>query len=199
MGRMCSQYWNSATTGISAGWIFESRVHQLLRSQQTIQLFPVTLHSSEADDFIYKGYSRKTPTDLQLPESDEDTLVKGCDFYANRYYRLVSADFPEVHSLLLICPPDGSSPLLLIFHITRTAKAHDASEETLRSIDNLDLPKDTRKYYVVVTPEGVEPEVRVPRSYFGRRGRTKLRDKVLRVFTYPVPFKVLLLGYCDAL
>ena len=133
--------------------------------------------------------------ELQLPESSEGTLVEGGDFRMDCYYRLASANFPEIDSLLLICPPDGSPPILLMFRISRTDEVYNVSEDTLRHIDNLRLPRGTRKYYVVVTPGGVEWEVRVPGAYFGRRGRTKLRDKLLQVFAYRVPVNVLFRDY----
>jgi len=197
MGYMYTQYRASVASAADAGWIFESRVHQLLRSQPTVQLFPLIMGKLGSDDFIYKGFSWENPMDIQLPGSDENTLVKGGDFHANRYYRLVSTDFPGIDSLLLVCPPDGSPPILLIFRIMHTAEAHYVSEDTLRGIDNLGLPRDARKYYVVVVvaPGGVEPVVRVPAAYFGRRGRTKLHEKVLRVLTH---WNVLFREYSDA-
>ena len=49
--------------------------------------------------------------------------------------------------LLLIYPPDGSAPLLLIFRIThnRETGAHDVSEEGLGGINNLGLSPDIRR------------------------------------------------------
>ena len=41
----------------------------------------------------------------------------------------------------------------------------------LYKIDGLDLPTDTRKYYVVVSPEAIRPKIRVPKSYFEEKDK----------------------------
>ena len=137
-----------------------------------------------------RSYLKQNPMDLQLPGLDKRPLVEGGDFHKNCYYRLVSTGFPGIDSLLLICPLDGSPPILLIFRIARNAETHDVSEEGFSRINNLGLSPDTRKYYVVVTTEGVEPEMRVPEAYFAK-GREKVIGKVSQVLNYPVPTEVL--------
>ena len=129
--------------------------------------------------------------DLWLHGSDECPLVEGGDFHENAYHRLVPADFPGIDSLLIIHPPDRS-PILLIFSIARNAEIHDVNDEGFRRIDNLGIPLGTCKYYVVVTPGCVEPEVRVPEAYFAK-GREKAPGKVSWVSNYPIPQNVLLL------
>ena len=39
----------------------------------------------------------------------------------------------------------------------------------LHKIDNLQLPSGTRRYYVVVAPEGIHPKITVPRMHFQGR------------------------------
>ena len=193
MGYLYHQFRTSATTVADARWIFESRIHQLLRSRQIVRLFPIMQDRSRPGDVIYKGYPQENPMDLQLPGSDEDRLVEGGELRGNCCYRLPSANFS---ALLLICPPDGSAPDLLIFQITHNTKAHDVSEDSLRDIDNLGLSPDTLRYYVVVTPQrGVRSEIRFPKAYFGKRDRSKLPDNVLWVFNYAVPAGVLFPGF----
>ena len=72
-----------------------------------------------------------------------------------------------------------------MFHITRD-KEHNV-EDDLRRIDDLDLPGNTRGYYVVVPPGDVESEIKVPKAYLGTEGEKKPTNKVFQVFNYPIP------------
>jgi hypothetical protein len=171
----------SATT---ARWVFEFRMHQLLWKKQTIRLFPIIQDSSGPTNCIYKGYPGTNAKKLKLPRSNEHPFVEGDVFHANCYYRPRSTSFPAIDSLLLI-RPRCSLPILLMFRITQDTEEH-VSEEDLRRIDSLGLSPITRKYYVVVTPTGVKPEIMVPKAYRGRDGGTKLSDRVFRVFNYSV-------------
>ena len=182
-------YRASVTTAADAEWILRSRIHQLLRSQLTIRLSPIVRDAFDPTDFI-GCFLERTPMDLQLPNSHERTLVEGGEFHMNCYYRLGSADFPGIDSLLPICPPDGSPPVLLMFRITSGTVTYDMIEEGFRKIDNLGLSPNIRKYYVVVTPESVNPRMRVSGEY-SREGWGKVLGKVSRVFNYPVPADVL--------
>ena len=181
----------TTTTASSAGWVFEFRMHQLLTRQQTIRLFPITQDNPGPKNFIYRGYPGENPIDLQLIKSDEHRLLED-EFHANRYYRPTSTNFPTIDSLLLIHPPD-SPPILLAFQITRNKKEHDVNEAGLQRIDKmikkLKSTEDTqnaRLYFVVVTPEDVEPEIKVHKAYFGMTGNEKLPVEKFQVFNYPV-------------
>ena len=181
----------TTTTASSAGWVFEFRMHQLLTRQQTIRLFPITQDNPGPKNFIYKGYPGENPIDLQLIKSDEHPLFED-EFHANRYYRPTSTNFPTIDSLLLIHPPD-SPPILLAFQIARNKKEHNVNEAGLQRIDKmikkLKSTEDTqnaRLYFVVVTPEEVEPEIKVHKAYFGMTGNEKLPVEKFQVFNYPV-------------
>ena len=178
----------SATMAASAVWIFEHRIHQLLRSQATIRLVPIIRHKPGPNDYIYKGYQWENPIDLWLPGSAERPLVEGGRFRRNRYCRL---DSPGANSFLLVYPPDGSPPILLIFVVTCSTEIHYVSEDILRKIDSCSLPPDVRRYYVVVTPKGARPKIKFPEAYSGKKGSTRQSDKGLRVFNYPVGDNVL--------
>ena len=165
----------------------------MLTRQQTIRLFPITQDDPGPKNFIYRGYPGKNPIDIQLIESNEHPLVED-DFHANRYYRPISTDFPTIDSLLLIHPPD-SPPVLLTFRITRNEKEHDVNEVGLQRINELKSTEDAqnaRLYFMVVTPEDVEPEIEVPKAYFGMRDNKELPVKKFQVFNYPVSVDVLL-------
>ena len=59
----------------------------------------------------------------------------------------------------------------------------------MQRIDELKSTEDTRNarlYFVVVTPEDVEPEIKVPKAYFGMRSNKKLPIEKFQVFNYPV-------------
>lgn len=172
----------SATTAASAGWVFQHRMHQLLSRKRTIRLYPVFRGPSRSNQSIYKGYPGENPTDVQLARSDEYPLVEGGGFHVNRYYRPESTDLHSIDSLLLVHPPDVP-PVLLMFRIIGSEKEHDVNEDDLRRIGELDLAEGTRMCYVIVTPEGVEPEIKVPRMV----DEGQLSDNMFQVFNYPVP------------
>ena len=136
---------------------------------QTIQLFPIGGRQAKAN-LIYGDYTapkeRQNPMNLQLAESTESPLVKVGDLEKNRYYRPKSNSFPAVGSLLLVHPPNEPSPILLVFQITWNRKEHNVDEDGLRKTDDLQLPLDTRRYYVEVTPEGIHPKITVSVKYF---------------------------------
>ena len=176
------------TTAADAGWVFEFRMHQLLTRQQTIRLFPITQDLLGPKNSIYKGYPGENPIDLQLTGSDEHPLVEGDHLHTDHYYRPKPTSFPTINSLLLIRPPD-SPPTLLAFQIARNIKAIHVDEDGLCRIDNLDLPPHTRKYYVVATPEDVQPEIKVPMACFRIEDGTPQNfppRKVFSLFHYPV-------------
>ena len=137
----------SPDTTPAANWAFELRMHDLLRRGNPIRL---------------------TYQDLQLPQSEERPLDKGGRVCIGRYYRLQATDASTINSLFFFNPPGKSSPILLAFQITRDEECH-INEETLRRIDGLDLSPHTnvRKFFVVVTPDDIQPKIEVPNALFG--------------------------------
>ena len=177
----------SPTTAVSAGWIFEFRMHQLLAVQRAIRIFPITQAEAGSVNYIYKDYPGENAVDLQWTGSQEEPLDLEGEFIANRYYRPTSTNFPAIDSLLLIHPPDKSPPILLMFQITRNTNEHDVNLGGLQKVDELGLQPNTRKYYVVVTPEGVQPKISVPKKYHKVEGvKPQLPENVLHVFNYPI-------------
>ena len=65
------------------------------------------------------------------------------------------------------------------------------SEDDVRGIGGFVLPKNTRKYYVVVTSQGTKPEIKVPEACLGKEGKRKPSGGGFLVFNYPVPVNVL--------
>ena len=141
-------------------------------------------------NLVYNNYSateeREGQVELEPPDMYSYPLEEEIGPEENCYYRL---DFPTIDSLLLIYPPDGTPPILLMFQITWSGR--DAKVDDLRRIDGLQLPSNVRKYYVAVTPEGIH---RLPTS--GALGKILCRDLYLRlespdvvfpIFDYPVP------------
>ena len=63
-----------------------------------------------------------------------------------------------------------------MFQITRNGREHDVDVKDLRRLDNLKVPSDTRRHYVVVTPESVYPKVKVPAKYVRGQGQQETSD-----------------------
>ena len=191
-----SRYRGDPTTAPIAGsWIFESRVHQLLRKEQEIRVLPLTPAGPRRRGPITSLDKRKTPKSpphLRLPSSDEQSLAGGLS--TGSYYRPKSANFPTIDSLLLARYEHTRRDVLLLFRIAYTTEKINVSKDSLRGIDELVLPQiNTTKWYMVVTPEGVEPKVKVPFAYFGMEGGGFPHGKGISLFHYPVPADVLFL------
>jgi len=179
----------SPGTSVSAGWLFEARMHQLLARENTIQMFHIHGHRAKKN-LIYSDYTaslgRNNPRSLQWTSSDHYTLPKDhtVELQEGHYYRPDSTSFPTIDSLLLFRPPGGSPPILLMFQITRNKAEHDVNPRGLREINTLNFPSDAHRYYVVVTPEGVRPKITVPMEHF--KGQQGSPDELFTVYHYPV-------------
>jgi len=178
----------SVVTYAAAGWIFEFRMHDLLLEKRILRLFPIHCANIGKVNFIYSDYTateeRKDQVELELPELDESCLGDTIP-QANCYYYPDSLNFPGIDSLLLIHPPSKATPVLLVFKITRSMSRHYVKAGSLRNIDRLDLPKNVHKYYVAVTPEGIQPNITIP---FPQGAEQKEAiDAVFPVFHCPVP------------
>lgn len=181
MKRCYDDFKSSPVTAPVAGWIFELRIHQLLRRGYPLKLLPLCLGKAEDRQFdIYDNHrtshKRGSQKNLQLAVSQEHRLTKGDQLHINHYYRPSAPSFPTIDSLLLVHPFGKLSPILLTFQITRDEEEHRVNEEGLRRIGELVFPPATRRYHVVVTPRGMEPRVKVPNGCFKR----------VNVFHHPV-------------
>ena len=167
----------------AAGWIFELRMHQLLRRGTVINLLPIGGESANTD-FIWKDYTAtkkgENPTVILLTPSEEYSLGEKARPVVGHYYRPRAADFPTIDSLLLVHPPSES--LLLAFRIMRDGTEDDVNEQGLRRIGELDFSWNTRRYYVV-TPRGVQPQMTASLEHFKDKGDP---GKVFPVFHCPV-------------
>lgn len=168
----------------SAGWIFEFRIHQVLTERQTLQLLRMQGHVAGVD-YVYETTPDRIA--LELAASSEATFVEGADLQPNKYYRLDSDTLPGIDSLLLVTPSDASLPILLMFQITHNRSDHDMNLADLEKVDRLGAPPSTRRYRVVVTPEGIHPKITVPAKYFEDAGLRELTsDEAFPVFHYPL-------------
>lgn len=168
---------NSPAAAIAVEWLFELRMHQLLRRQQHIRVFPIRGRRVKAN-FVYDDYTsaKNNPTELQLADSTDLDLVEKAKLEKGHYYRPISTNFPGIDSLLLIHPPGELTPILLMFRFTRNEIELDAKLRGLGKIDELGLPSDTRRYYIVVIPEGIHPKITIRTSYF-KEGQDKDTDE----------------------
>jgi len=173
----------SPDTTYTLDWIFELRMHELLRQGNPIQLLPVYGHLTSKEDKILK--------DIQLPESEEHLLDEGGELWVGHYYDLRTADFSTIDSLFFIHPPDEPSPILLAFQI-RHNTACDAEVEDLRRVNQLSSSHaDIRKFFVVVTPDNIQPRPKALKTFFGgavarRKVGQQTPRKDWQVFQYPV-------------
>jgi len=151
------------TMATSLGWIFKLRMHELLLRKQTIRLFPMCGSRSPVN-FVYSKPGDKS-IDLKLTQSTERTLSDDAKLRVIYYYRPKTTNCAVFDSLRLVYSPDGT-PILLIFQITRNKKSHDAKLRGLRKIDQLHLPDNAHKYFVVVTPATIPPKLMIPVEYF---------------------------------
>ena len=156
-------------TATPAGWVFEDRMHQLLRTERTLQLFPI-LPRRAGTNIIFDDYAaskaKNDPVEFQLTRSKVHPLVEGTELQANHHYRLESSNFPAVNSVLLIDPP-GEPPILFMFHMTRNKTKEGRNLRGLHKVDALSLHLGTRRYLVIVTPEKIHPGITIPLKYFG--------------------------------
>jgi len=144
-------------------------MHELLRKGTRIQLYPIRGHPATAN-FIYDDYTaskkKEDPIDFQLPESEEHRLDEGVKLSIGKYCRPDVSNFPTVDSIYA----EGVDPssTLTMFQITRNKKEHDVNPEGLDRIDKLDLGlvKNVRKQLVVITPEDIQPKIKVPMTLF---------------------------------
>jgi len=172
----------------SATWIFKFRMHELLRSGQSVELFPILRSSNKGVanlicDTYASSRGRRDRVNLALPVSSEYLLTEEVQLEEGCYYHSESSNF-AVDSLLLIRPP-GESPILLMFQMTANDNELGLSPEGLDTIDRM-LP-GTRKYYVVVTPETAHPRVNIPAKYSKKtKKQAALADKAFLVFQYSV-------------
>lgn len=152
-------------------WVFESRTHKLLRSGRTIQLFPI--RPLRHVNVIYRDHTashqRQISTCLMLPPSPDCLFREGVQLTPGSYYRPPKDNFPATDSLFFIELPGEPSPILLMFQITRNCNEIDANSLGLDTVDGL-VPSNTRKWYVVVTPVGIEASIKVAKTYFSSRG-----------------------------
>jgi len=159
----------TSITTTPARWVFEDRMHQLLRTERTLELFPILPHLGKTNvmfDNYTASKTKKNPTEFRLTRPKEHRLVEGAKLQMNHYCRPESSTFAAVASVLLINPPN-EPPILLMFQITRNKTKHITKPGGLWKIDGLIVPPGTRKYLVIVTPEDVHPGITVPLEYFG--------------------------------
>ena len=194
----------NSTTASAAGWLFELRMHQVLRRRgYPLKLFPVHGHTGQAN-YIYSDYSasseRRHQTTLQLTGLEEYPLCNGIELEVGRYYRPESPNPPSFDSLFLVKPQNQPFHILLIIQIAEDKTKLDVNEDDLQIIDGLGLPVQTRTCYVIVTPRGMEPHITVPRSRSldqgqegdqGENGQEKgeTADAVFPVYHHPVDLR----------
>jgi len=166
------------------GWVFELRMHDLLRDGNPIRLFHIHGHRSEVDP-VHENHKV-----IQLPSSFQVPLDEGDRLFVGNYYNLRAANFSTIDSLFFVHPPDEPSPILLAFQIRHDAVC-DVDKEDLRRVNRLNFPRNVRKFFVAVTPDSIHPGAESLKTFFegaGKRGRAvrQTPGKDWQVFRCPV-------------
>ena len=181
----------SSSTTAATGWLLECLMHNLLRRDQTIRLFPV--RGKPVRKYIhYDDYSasrnKEGAINLQLPASDDNPLDETTELHVGHYYHPQDTNFPTVDSIFFIHPP-GEPPILLMFQVTCSRVKHGVDLDGLERIKKL-LPSGVRTYFVVVTPTNVMPRIEILKTYFKDEDLQVLNaenlSEVFPVFHYPV-------------
>ena len=184
----------STIGGAAAGLIFEGRMNVVLMKKRTLRLYPVLCDDANKGrkDLIYDKYTatvnRTEEMEFELPESRLFHFTLETKDRAHGYYIPESFDFPGLDSLLFFDTLDNSPPILLMFQITYN-ETRNTKATSLLTVDKLGFPSDARKYYVVVSPDYVFPQVTVPMEYFGDNLETvkQAANSEFPVYHYPIP------------
>lgn len=178
----CQLFQASPTT--TARWASEIQVHEFLRRQQSIHLIPLVQDKPKVAKFIPNRYTGEKFVAIQFVGLEEYSYAKGDELHANPYYRPEPADFPTIDSFLLIPSYHFTPPILVVFHISWSAREWHASKTGLCRINGLPLPKNTCQYHVVVSPE----KLSLSTLFFSRGEVRKKSSKEFQVFNYPITF-----------
>ena len=181
----------STIGGAAAGLIFEGRMHVILMKRRTLRLYPVLCDDANkgTKNLIYTATTNRTEeTEFELPESQLFRFTLENKPRAHGYYIPESSDFPGLDSLLFFDTLDNSPPILLMFKITHN-ETNNAKASGLLNVDKLGFPSDVRKYYVVVSPDSIFPEVTVPMEYFGDELEMvkQAPNRKFPTYHYPIP------------
>ena len=185
----------------AAGLVFERRMHAILPKKTSLLLYPICCANPARGrtNLIFDDYKntveRTDGKEYRLPDLQLRFLETGTTkLQEDTYHTPKSLNFPTVDSLLFFNPldPPDKSPVLFMCQMTQ-AQTHDVKVKGLQHINNLDLPKNVRKFYVAVTPDDTFTRLTVPLEYFApatkKREAKRLPNEVFPVLHYPVPRK----------
>jgi len=161
---------NDRTTSTAAGMVFEHCVHQFLRKEKTIALFPILgrlLKSgpNSGKNVIYDNYKAtikaKKQTWVNLPKLEEFVVIdeSKTEVKLNTYYHPKRRNFPSIDSWVLIWPAFSKVPIFIMFQITINKSNHDVKQEGLDFMDRLNIPANAVRWLVVLTPKGLTPQI----------------------------------------
>ena len=154
----------TTVTSTTARWTLKHQMHQFLRRKQDIRLFTILGHLATSNHHFGDYRHSDGPIILKIPASDAHKLDDGVvKLKENYYYHPKAKNYPTIDSLLLI--QNGQLHVLLMFQFTRVQESHNANISGLQSVDRLQLPSGTKKYYVAVTLEEFMLTIVVPQEY----------------------------------
>jgi len=161
---------NDQTTSTAAWMVFERCVHQFLQKEKTITLFPIlgrvlTSGPNSGKHIIYDNYKAmrkaKNQTRVNLPKLEEFVIINKSKMEVkfNTYYHPKQRNFPSINSWVLIQPTFLKDPIFIMFQITINKSNHNVKQEGLDFMDQLNIPTNTVRWLVVLTPKGLTPQI----------------------------------------
>ena len=156
------------TTFSAAGMVFKHRAHQFLQEGRTLDIFPILTSSRSQgetrSEYVYNKYTDDVRRRQQfiLPRLEECLVDKDpqLTYEPGIYYRPRNSNFPSVDSWVLVKPDSQNPPFVIAFQMTIDGGEHNAANSGLDWLGE-SVPRDAQMYHVILTPEGVEPEINV--------------------------------------
>lgn len=171
--------------------LFGYRVHWLLQRKDNIEIFPIKGHADSLNA-IYNDYTAtnkgKPKKIVQLPSLSE-AYIQGTPepVQVGRYYRPLDPKFPSFDSWLLTEAAPRNPPIFLKFQVTLNKTQCEVKGSGLDILEPLVDPK-IKRYVVVVTPEGITPDITVLSL---QPGQGQNVNTIFPVYHLPVPEEVL--------
>ncbi|KAH9983713.1 hypothetical protein BJV74DRAFT_597753 [Russula compacta] len=158
---------SSPITAPALGWLFEFRMHQLLRDGLRHSKFPSPsllswVRGHTLRQLFHLSPQSKLKTTYLVAPINRTFLETRDEFTTGSYYCPSDLNLTAVDSLILIHSPGEPSPVLLMFQMMHTSDQHSVDPSSLIAVNRLQVPRNTRKWYVVVTPLDIEPKIAVP-------------------------------------
>lgn len=176
----------------TAGMLFEHLVHRLLgKGGRELHLHRIkdTKCTKQGDaNYVFGNYTKKPVCHLSFPPPpptaktvSKDTMVVP---QKNTYYRPSEKNFATFDSWILVPHPSHQTPILLAFQMTLNKTYHSVEPTGLEFMDK--WAQGFERWLVVVTEQGIQPGMRVPKNYLNSKLEGRSTDEAFPVFHLPL-------------